>query len=132
MKVLKTLGATFQVKVDNFKKGETWYKKLFGREPDLVLHHDFSEWEIAPDTWFQVGGGKPEIGRPIRFGVKDIHKERDRVISELNVEVSQIGDVEPAGKVAYWCDFEDPFGNKLGFFQDLAKYPNKRSKSTQG
>ena len=36
MKVPKTLGATFQVSVEDFKKGEAWYKKLFGREPDLV------------------------------------------------------------------------------------------------
>lgn len=107
---------TFQVKIPNFKNGLAWYIKLLDRKPNFIPHEGFAEWEIAPSAWLQVGEGTPEIGRPIRFGVEDIKKERERITNELNVKVSKI--VLVPG-VVLWCDFLDPFGNKLGFFQDL-------------
>lgn len=107
---------TFQVKVPDFKKGLAWYIKLLGRKPNFIPHEGFIEWEISPYAWLQIGKGNPEIGRPIRFGVEDIEKERDRIENELNVKVSKI--ILVPG-VVLWCDFSDPFGNKLGLFQDL-------------
>jgi catechol 2,3-dioxygenase-like lactoylglutathione lyase family enzyme len=119
----KHAGVTFQVRVPDFEAGLRFYAKLLGREPDLVPHGGFAEWEIVPNAWLQVGEGQPEIGRPIRFGVEDIRNERERLASELGVEVSEIEIVHVAdsGAIACWCDFEDPFGNRLGLFQDLSK-----------
>lgn len=116
-------GVTLQVRVINFKQGELWYRKLLGCPPSLVPHGNFAEWEISQDVWLQVAEGESERGRPIRFGVRDIYRERERIISELDTEVSEVRDVNNSGEIALWCDFEDPFGNKLGLFQDLKKYP---------
>ncbi|MEM2921689.1 MAG: DUF1428 family protein [Candidatus Bathyarchaeia archaeon] len=114
-------GVTFQVKVPDFGRGVEFYTKLLKRKPDFILHGSFAEWEIVPNAWLQVGEGEPAMEPPIRLGVEDIRKEKDRIVSELGVEVSEIGDVNDSGDIAYWCDFRDPFGNKLGLFQDLSR-----------
>ncbi|MBI3385338.1 hypothetical protein HY030_04055 [Candidatus Gottesmanbacteria bacterium] len=69
---MKNLGVTFQVRIPDFRKGLDWYTKLLGRKPDFVPHEEFAEWCIVPHAWLQVGKGQPEIGRPIRFEVKNI------------------------------------------------------------
>lgn len=117
----KHTGVTFQITVPDFEKGVEFYTKLLRRKPDFVPHRGFAEWEIVRNAWLQIGEGEPKIGRPIRFGVRDIRKERNRIISEFGIKVSEIGDVNNSGDIAYWCDFEDPFGNKLGLFQDLSQ-----------
>ena len=53
----------------------------------------------------------------LHFGVADIEDERERLEQGLNLSISPIERIE--GEVA-WCDFADPFGNRLGLFQDLA------------
>lgn len=37
----------------------------------------------------------------------------------LGLDISPVERIE--GVVAY-CNFDDPWGNKMGFFQDLARY----------
>jgi len=53
----------------------------------------------------------------LRLGVADIEAERKRIQEELHIEVSEIERIEG---LAAWCNFTDPFGNRLGLFQDLA------------
>jgi hypothetical protein len=118
-KRLKVLGVTNQVKVTNFSDGRDWYVKLLGRDPDFMGADNFHEWEIVPGSWLQVAEGNPQTGNgPIRFGVTDIKKERERVMQDLNIEVSEI---EAIDGIAAWVNFNDPFGNKLGLYQDLAE-----------
>lgn len=53
-----------------------------------------------------------------RFGVDEIEAAREWVASALGVEPSPTERVE--GLVT-WCNFDDPWGNRLGVFQDLAR-----------
>lgn len=120
--MLKINAVTNQVKVLNFKVGREWYVKLLGREPDFMGSDNFHEWELIPGCWLQVAEGDPETGNgPIRFGVQNIVEERNRLIEQLKIEVSEIETIEG---VVSWINFYDPFGNKLGLFQDLAVFPN--------
>ncbi|WP_404452281.1 VOC family protein [Virgibacillus necropolis] len=114
----KNTGVTFQVRISNYEKGREWYETLFNRKPDFVPHEDFAEWEIIPDAWIQVAKGKPAIGNgPIRLGVDDIKNERERLMKELNIGIEEINTRE--GVPAAWCSFEDPYGNRIGLYQDL-------------
>lgn len=116
---INIIGVTNQVKVNDFREGRDWYVKLLGRLPDFMASDDFHEWEIVPGSWLQVAEGNPQTGNgPIRFGVTNLQQERERLTQELDVQVSEIEKVE--GVVA-WVNFTDPFGNKLGFFQDLSE-----------
>lgn len=118
MQRLKVIEVTIQVRVDDFKRGVRFYERLLQRPPDFVPHKDFAEWELIPGCWLQVAKGQPAIGSgPIRLCVENIEGERERVITQLGVPVTPIHTRK--GAPAAWCTFADPWGNRLGFFQEL-------------
>jgi hypothetical protein len=111
-------GVTFQVRVADFEEGLKWYEILFGRKADFVPHDDFVEWEIVPSTWLQVSKGEPAQGNgPLRIGVKNIQEERLRLMEKLNCTIEEVNTRE--GVPAAWCTFEDPYGNRIGLYEDL-------------
>lgn len=118
MQRLEVLEMTVQVRVGDYEEGVRFYQRLLRRPPDFIPHEDFAEWELMPGYWLQVAKGEPAPGSgPLRLGVRDIRKERERVIAELGVEVTPIYTRE--GVPIAWCTFSDPWGNRLGFFQEL-------------
>lgn len=85
----------------------------------MMFLGNFAEWEVIPNLWLQVAEGEPAVGAgAFRFGVADIKAERDRINQDLNVEVSNVEGLD--GVPALWCNFEDPFGNRLGLYQDIS------------
>ncbi|HET7657056.1 MAG TPA: VOC family protein [Bacillales bacterium] len=116
---MKVLEMTMQFRVLDHEEGARWYEKLFGRPADFVPHEDFAEWELMPGCWLQVAKGEPTEGSgPLRLGVEDIEEERERLISEFGIEPSPIESRE--GVPVKWCTFSDPWGNRLGFFEELS------------
>lgn len=111
---------TYQIRVLNFEKGLQWYQKWLRREPDFIPHEGFAEWELIPGSWLQVAEGQPTEGSgPIRLGVKNIEAERDRLLTELNVESFEIYSREEVP--VRWATFTDPWGNRLGMFEYLVE-----------
>lgn len=111
-------GMTAHVYVTDIQAAEAWYTHLFGRGPDFVPEPDTREWETAPGVWLLVGRvDRPEerSGR-IRFQVRDVEracKEAERVLGvPVTAPDTLVGTVR-------WCNFEDCWGNRLGFFEDL-------------
>ncbi|MBB6452708.1 hypothetical protein HNQ94_001154 [Salirhabdus euzebyi] len=107
---------TVQVRVSNIEEGQRWYEVLLNRGPDFVPHHGFAEWELLPGCWLQLAEGEPTVGSgPIRLGVKNIEIERDKLINILDVEPFEIFNREEVP--VKWATFQDPWGNRLGFFE---------------
>jgi predicted enzyme related to lactoylglutathione lyase len=124
---LETTGLTIQVRVGDRAAGLAWYTRLLGRPPDLdhasasgdtSAAGNVMEWELQPNCWLQLAPGVPAGGfGPLRLGVRDIEEARPRVAEALGIAISPIQRIEG---VAAWCDFTDPFGNRLGLVQDLS------------
>ena len=115
---LKASAATIQLKVQDFATATAWYERLIGRPADLAPNDSIHEWEVFPGGWIQVtAGSRVEDPGRVRFGVADVERERSRAVDELGIEVSEVTVVP--GLVAY-CNVDDPWGNRLGLFQDLA------------
>ena len=127
---LETTGLTIQLRVGDLAAGLAWYEGLLGRPPDLDHAGErdergdsgeignIKEWELQPNCWLQLASGVPAAGfGPLRLGVRDIEEARPRVAEALGITLSPIQRIEG---VAAWCDFVDPFGNRLGLVQDLA------------
>jgi catechol 2,3-dioxygenase-like lactoylglutathione lyase family enzyme len=113
---------TLQVQVGDTERGRAFYTAVFGREPDFAPHHDFLEWQVLPgvELWWQVvtASGEPKpLATRARFLVDDVRAASRRAASELGVNPSAVT-VLP-GVVAF-TDFDDPWGNRLGYYQDLA------------
>lgn len=122
---LRIQGVTFQVRVSDYEEGRHWYGKLLGRPPDLLPHEGFQdqagfcEWELMPGSgcWLQVAEGVPAANsEPIRFGVVDIGLQVERLSQELDLGQPVIG-TTPDGQVKF-CTFKDPFGNRVGFYEE--------------
>lgn len=109
---------TFQVRVTDMTKGESWYRILLGREPDFVPHEGFAEWELIPGCWLQVAEGIPATSSgPLRLGVVNIEAERERLVKELYIEHFKI--YERPEVPVKWATFADPWGNHIGLFEYL-------------
>ena len=111
---------TIQVRVNDIQKGQLWYETLLKRQPDFIPHEGFIEWEVTSGCWLQIAEGTPAEGSgPIRFGVKEIEIERERLIKELRIESFEIYTKE--GVPVKWGTFQDPWGNLLGLYEYLDK-----------
>lgn len=113
---------TMQVRVLDFARGRAWYEALLEPPPDFVPHEDFAEWELVPGVWLQVVQGEPARHQgPLRLGVDNLERERDRVVERLTVP--PFGIHQRRGVPVRWATFEDPWGNRVGLFQPLAPPP---------
>ncbi|WP_409291306.1 VOC family protein [Peribacillus sp. SCS-37] len=115
---------TIQVRVSNFKEGLEWYNSLLNKQPDLIPHDGFAEWELLPGCWLQVAEGVPAEGTgPLRLGTANIEAERERLVEQLGIDCFEIQS-RPEVSVK-WGTFADPWGNRLGFFEYLDKSEEK-------
>lgn len=125
-------GVTIQFIVGDIRRASDWYTKVIGRGPDNTPYDDLIEWIITPAITIQVNGKgmheqKGFSGR-IRFAVDDIQEYRARIIHELRVEISRLEEIRG---VVRWCNFDDPWGNKLGYYQDLSRHKEKISEDLE-
>lgn len=117
---------TYQVRVTDFDEGFEWYRKLLNKEPDFTPHEGFAEWELLPGCWLQVAEGIPAEGSgPIRIGVTNIESHREKMSKELNVSNFEIHSREKVP--VKWATFNDPWGNRLGFFEYIDKKEEKKT-----
>lgn len=116
-----TAGLTVQVSVPSEEAvtARAYYGALFGRPPVFEPHDDFFEWAPIPgqECWFQVAG-RPDaapLNNRVRFRVMDL------VAAVAFLDDQGMAHSEPSqlpGVVAF-VNFADPWGNKLGYYQDL-------------
>lgn len=114
-------GMTLQIQVGDVDEARRFYAALFGSMPGFEPHDDFLEWRAVEGTevWIQVVGVKGEV-RPLlnrlRFGVDDLASTHAWLI-EQGIEASHI--TKLPGVVSF-TDFADPWGNQLGYYEDIS------------
>lgn len=124
MASLVPTGLTIQLWVADGSAARSWYERLLGRAPDFRPFDDdtFCEWVIVPGHWeLHVVEKDQPVPRqpPVRIGAADIEASRGHVLS-LGIEADEI---EELPGVVRWCNFTDPWGNRLGLYQDLLRFP---------
>jgi hypothetical protein len=112
-------GLTIQLWVYDLDAATSWYERLLERHPRVSPCTDVKEWELTPDTHLQISASKEkgQVSR-LRLGVKSLERERKRLVKELDIEIDGLGKEE--GESA-WCNFDDPWGNRIGIYQDLRR-----------
>lgn len=110
-----------QVRVPDIPTARRWYSSLLGRRPDYDVDPTFLvEWQIAQGAWLQLvrkSDHIPPQGR-IRFKVDDLEVARTRFADMFNTPPPP---VQSYGELVAFFDFTDPWGNPLGFVQDLTE-----------
>lgn len=117
-------GLTIQLWVADGSEARTWYERLFSRAPDFRPFDDdsFCEWVVKPGYWeIHVVEKAQPLPRqaPLRIGTDDIDVSRARLLG-LGIDADEI---EELPGVVRWCNFADPWGNRLGLYQDLSRFP---------
>lgn len=116
------VGLTLQVYVPpaDTEIARDYYTDLFGRPPDFVPHDDFFEWAPFPgqECWFQVSGkfGAAPLQNRVRFRVTDLSAAAN-FLDQQRIAHSPMSQLP---EVVAFLDFSDPWGNQLGYYQDLA------------
>jgi predicted enzyme related to lactoylglutathione lyase len=118
MPIGKIDGLTLQIGVADMSQAREFYDRLFGREPDFIANEDFQEYETSTGVWCQLTTKlAPGETRRIRFGVYDVATARESLLADG----LEVGEIETLPGVVSYCDFPDPWGNKLGLYEDLAE-----------
>lgn len=118
-------GMTLQLYVGDRVAGRQFYTTLFGREPDFAPQEDFLEWRVADgaEMWVQVVSAQVRpVPSRIRFRVEDLEAAIAWSATALGVESSA---PEALPGVVRYTDFTDPWGNRLGFYQDIEATSSK-------
>ena len=105
------------IPVKNFETALAWYKRLFGRDPDVVPMEGIAEWQLVENAWIQVGTDPDRAGTTtVVIGVSDIEEQRKSCL-DANLLVSEIEEYPEIIKMA---EVTDPEGNKISFVQDIS------------
>lgn len=123
-----TVGFTLQIYVPRSEAltARSYYARLFGREPDFEPHDDFFEWSpiSGQECWFQVSGHDSALplNNRVRFRVIDLRQSME-FLDSCGIAYSQPSQLP--GVVAF-VDFADPWGNRLGYYEDLVPSGQQR------
>lgn len=94
-----------------------WYKKLFGRDADIVPVEGVAEWQLAENAWIQVTADPERAGgSTVIIGVNDIDAQCS-LCAAANVSHSEVVEYPEIIKM---IDVNDPDGNKLAFVEDIS------------
>jgi predicted enzyme related to lactoylglutathione lyase len=105
------------IPVKDFEKAFEWYKKLFGRDPDIVPMEGIAEWQLVENAWIQVSIDPERAGNTtVVVGVNDVEAQC-KIYSEANFLVGEIVEYSELIKMA---EIIDPEGNKISFVQDIS------------
>lgn len=116
----KPSGMTLQIEVGDTDRARHFYGALFGREPQYEPHDNFLEWKVAnSEAWVQavcVRGLVRPLQNRVRFRVTDV----PAVHAELTSALVTVSTISVLAGVVRFFDFADPWGNELGYYEDLA------------
>ena len=105
------------VPINDFDEVVHWYKKLFGREADVLPMEGIAEWEVVENAWVQITVDPERAGSTtVIIGVNDVDRQRKACI-DSDVSVSEI--LEYPG-VIKMIEAADPDGNTISFVQDIS------------
>ena len=105
------------VPVKDYYTAVEWYKKLLGRDADVVPVEGVSEWQLSEHAWLQVGTDPERAGNTtVTIGVNDI----DAQCSDLAEANVPHGEVVEYPEIIKMVEVIDPSGNKIVFVQDIS------------
>ncbi len=121
MPILNIKNVISVIPVVDHQTAVNWYKKLIGRDADVVPTEGVAEWQLAENAWIQVGTDPDNAGNTtIVFNVSDI----DAQCTACEAANVSLGEVLEYTGIVKMVDAIDPDGNKVVFVQELSNTTN--------
>ncbi|MCK2244580.1 MULTISPECIES: VOC family protein [unclassified Crossiella] len=106
------------VAVADFEAAQSWYSKLFGREPDVVPTEGIAEWQLAPNAWVQLTENPDRAGKSsVVIGVRDLAAQ----VKSVESAGFTPGAVEEYPGIVKTSTIFDPEGNEVTFVEELTE-----------
>jgi catechol 2,3-dioxygenase-like lactoylglutathione lyase family enzyme len=105
------------VAVADFPAAVDWYGRLFGREPDVLVHDHEVMWQVAEAGWLYVVEDAERAGKAlVTVSVSDL----DAAVHALGERGITAGPVEAVGDAAHKAKLTDPDGNSVALIHVAA------------
>jgi predicted enzyme related to lactoylglutathione lyase len=100
------------VSVTDFDRSLDWYKRLFGRPPDIDVHDSEVMWRMTEGAWLYVVLDRDRAGKAVAtLSVSDL----DTTVARIASRGVRTGSFETVGDAGRKATFRDPDGNVLSF-----------------
>ncbi len=91
-----------------------WYRRLFGRAPDIVPNDDEVMWHVSTAGWVYVVRDNERAGRGlVTLCVRDL----DAFVAEAAARGAMGGPIVPVGDAGRKAAYHDPEGNLIALIE---------------
>jgi hypothetical protein len=105
------------VPVEDQDTAVRWYKKLLGRDADIIPAEGVAEWQLAENAWIQVTSDPERAGSTtVVIGVNNIEMQHSACV-DANIPIGEIIEYPEVIKMTEVVDLD---GNKIAFVQDVS------------
>ena len=105
------------IAVADYEKALAWYKRFFGRPPDVIVTEHESMWQVAETGWIYVVGDPNRAGKCLLTLFVDDLEDHVAELGQRGLEPSAIDTVPGLYRKAVMTD---PEGNMISLGQDLS------------
>src|SRR5580704_13066952 len=96
------------IAVSDFEEAQAWYRRFFGRAPDIVANDAEVMWQVSAAGWLYIVRDVPHAGNSIAaMAVSKI----EEATSELEARGVATGPIEQVGQAGRKALVRDPDGN---------------------
>jgi catechol 2,3-dioxygenase-like lactoylglutathione lyase family enzyme len=102
------------VRVLDLERARSWYARLLGRDPDIVVNDDEVMWRIADAAWlYLLASAERAGGSVVTICVPDL----DATTAEVTARGVTIDAVEDVGDAGRKASMLDPDGNSVAIIE---------------
>ena len=105
------------IAVADYDSALAWYKRFFGRSPDVIVTENKSMWQVADTGWIYVVGDANRAGKALLTLLVDNLEDHVAELGERGLETSAIDTVPGLYRKAV---ITDPEGNMISLGEDLS------------
>ena len=105
------------IAVADYDSALAWYKRFFGRSPDVIVTENEAMWQVAETGWVYVVGDTNRAGKALLTLLVDDLEGHVAELGQRGLETSAIETVAGLYRKAV---ITDPEGNMISLGEDLS------------
>ena len=105
------------IAVADYDSALAWYKRFFGRSPDVIVTENESMWQVADTGWIYVVGDSSRVDKGLLTILVD---DLEGYVAELGERGPAPGAIDTVPGLYRKAVITDPEGNMISLGEDLS------------
>ena len=105
------------IAVADYDSALAWYKRFFGRSPDVIVTENESMWQVLDTGWIYVVGDTKRAGKALLTLLVD---DLEVYVAELGERGLATGAIDTVPGLYRKAVITDPEGNTISLGEDLS------------